>query len=75
MRQRGLTCIEPTVEAEDACVAHVNEVAYRALYPKAASWYMSANILRVSTVGVVGVSAEGYIGYETGKKGLLWRRR
>src|SRR5258706_7571879 len=35
---------EPTAEAEEAWVAHVNEVAHRTLYPKAASWYMGANI-------------------------------
>ena len=42
--QRQLDCIEATQEAEDAWVAHVNEVADKTLYPQAASWYMGANV-------------------------------
>src|SRR5437764_4477523 len=33
--ERGVACIEAEVEAEDAWVAHVNEVADRTLYPQA----------------------------------------
>ena len=44
MRARQLHVIEPTREAEDAWVEHVNKVANRTLYPRAASWYMGANI-------------------------------
>ncbi|MBV1796711.1 NAD(P)/FAD-dependent oxidoreductase [Siccirubricoccus sp. G192] len=44
LRARGLACIEATAEAEDAWVAHGNEVAERTLYPAANSWYMGANI-------------------------------
>ena len=36
--------LEVTVEAEDAWVAHVNEVANATLYPLAKSWYTGANI-------------------------------
>jgi cyclohexanone monooxygenase len=36
--------IEATADAEDAWVAHVNEVGNMTLYPLAASWYMGANI-------------------------------
>jgi cyclohexanone monooxygenase len=36
--------IEPQVEAEDAWVAHVNEVAGMTLYPRCNSWYLGANI-------------------------------
>ena len=36
--------IEATPEAEDAWVAHVNEVANATLYPLAKSWYTGANI-------------------------------
>ena len=36
--------IEATTEAEEAWTEHVNEVAGLTLYPKAASWYMGANI-------------------------------
>ena len=31
-------------DAEDKWVAHVNEVAYKTLYPQANSWYMGANV-------------------------------
>ena len=41
---RGLETMEPSLEAEDAWVVHINEVAHQTLYPKAASWYMGANI-------------------------------
>jgi cation diffusion facilitator CzcD-associated flavoprotein CzcO len=36
--------IECTKEAQDAWVAHSNEVAQMTLYPKASSWYMGANV-------------------------------
>jgi len=41
---RGASRIEPTQEAEDAWVAHVNEVADMTLYPTCNSWYLGANI-------------------------------
>jgi cyclohexanone monooxygenase len=44
MRDRGLDTIEAGKDAEDKWVAHVNEVAYSTLYPRANSWYMGANI-------------------------------
>jgi cyclohexanone monooxygenase len=44
LRSRRLDCIEATLEAENAWVDHVNEVAYGTLYPSANSWYMGANI-------------------------------
>ena len=44
MRAEGLATMEPTREAEDAWVEHVNQIAHRTLYPEAASWYMGANI-------------------------------
>ncbi len=43
-RARGAAAVEADREAEDAWVAHVNEVAAATLLPKAASWYMGANI-------------------------------
>ena len=36
--------MEPQREAEDRWVDHVREIANTTLYPKAASWYMGANI-------------------------------
>jgi len=43
-RERGAATIEPTRAAEDAWVAHVNELAAGTLMPQANSWYMGANI-------------------------------
>jgi cyclohexanone monooxygenase len=42
--RKGLRLIEPTQEAQDAWVAHVNLVASYTLHPKADSWYMGANV-------------------------------
>jgi cation diffusion facilitator CzcD-associated flavoprotein CzcO len=44
LRQHHIASIEATPEAEDAWVAHVNEVANFTLYPLAHSWYTGANI-------------------------------
>jgi len=44
LRARGIACIEAARAAEEKWVAHVNEVAHGTLYPRAASWYMGANI-------------------------------
>ncbi len=72
----GLAIIEPTPEAQDAWVDHVNEVAGYTLYPKANSWYMGANVPGKTRVfmpyaGGVGeyrkkcdeVAAKGYEGF------------
>ena len=40
----GLKAIEPTLEAQEAWVDHVNTIAMHTLYPKANSWYMGANV-------------------------------
>ncbi len=79
LRARALTCIEATREAEDAWVAHVNEVGNSTLYPRADSWYTGANIPgkpRIFTpyIGGVGayretcdaVAAKGYEGFRLG---------
>ncbi len=44
MRERGFARIEATLDAEDAWVAHGNEVARGTLYPTCNSWYLGANI-------------------------------
>jgi cation diffusion facilitator CzcD-associated flavoprotein CzcO len=44
LRERGLSSIDATVEAEDTWVDHVNEVANFTLFPQANSWYMGANV-------------------------------
>ena len=69
--------IEPTAEAEDEWVRHVAELADGTLFPKAASWYMGANVPgkpRVFMVYVAGIgpyrrrcdeiAASGYKGFE-----------
>lgn len=76
MRARGIDRIEPTRQAEDDWVAHVNEVAQGTLYPQANSWYMGANIpgkpqIFMPYIGGVGVYrqicnevvADGYRGF------------
>jgi cyclohexanone monooxygenase len=42
--ERQLDSIEATEAAEDAWVAHVNEVAEATLFPLANSWYIGANV-------------------------------
>jgi cyclohexanone monooxygenase len=76
LREHGRACIEATPEAEEAWVAHVNEVGHATLYPRANSWYMGANIpgkprIFMPYIGGVGtyrqkcaeVAAGGYQGF------------
>jgi cyclohexanone monooxygenase len=76
LQARQLSRIEPTREAQDDWVAHVNEVAHRTLYPHANSWYMGANVpgkprVFMPYIGGVGVyrqtcadiAAKGYEGF------------
>ena len=44
MRARGVARIEATGEAEDAWVAHVNDVADASLRATCGSWYVGANV-------------------------------
>lgn len=44
LERHGFEYIEPTVEAEDEWVEHVNETAADTLFPEANSWYVGANI-------------------------------
>ncbi len=44
MRERGLTTIEATPEAQEAWVEHIRQLGEKTLYPLANSWYMGANI-------------------------------
>jgi cyclohexanone monooxygenase len=76
LRAHDHATIEATVEAEDAWVAHVNEVGHATLYPRANSWYMGANVpgkprIFMPYIGGVGtyrqicadVAAKGYQGF------------
>ncbi len=73
---RGAAGIEASEHAEENWVAHVNEVAYKTLYPAANSWYMGANVpgkprVFMPYIGGVGVyreicekiAANGYEGF------------
>ena len=44
LRSARLDTIEPTLQAQDAWVEHVNQAADRTLFPKANSWFLGANI-------------------------------
>ena len=44
MQSNNLAVAEPTQQAEDDWVAHVNEVASKTLFTGTQSWYMGANI-------------------------------
>jgi cyclohexanone monooxygenase len=72
----GMAAIEPTLQAEDAWVAHVEEVGDQTLYPTADSWYMGSNVpgkprVFMAYIGGVGVyrqrceeiAANGYEGF------------
>ena len=76
MRKQGFQTMEPTRDAEDEWVDHVQETANRTLFPRANSWYMGANIpgkprLFMPYIGGVGryrricdaKVAEGYTGF------------
>jgi cyclohexanone monooxygenase len=81
LRTNQVEWIEADLEAEDAWVQHVSEVASRTLYPLANSWYMGANIpgkprIFMPYIGGVGayrqkcdeVAAEGYAGFRLGAR-------
>ena len=79
-RERGADVIEATEAAANAWTDHVQQVASLTLHPKAASWYMGANIpgkprLFLPYIGGVGpyrdrcaaVAANGYEGFTMSK--------
>jgi cation diffusion facilitator CzcD-associated flavoprotein CzcO len=76
LRECGAETIEPTPEAEDRWMSHVDALANATLYPRASSWYVGANVPgkpRRFTVYVAGcgpfrhecddVAADGYRGF------------
>jgi cyclohexanone monooxygenase len=76
LREHGTDVIEATEPATTYWTDHVQEIAHQTLYPKAASWYMGANIpgkprLFLPYVGGVGryrhicdqVVSDGYEGF------------
>jgi cyclohexanone monooxygenase len=42
LRQRGATLVQADIEAEDAWVERVNELASQTIYPRANSWYLGS---------------------------------
>ena len=71
---KGAATLEATAEAQENWVAHVNEEADKTLFPRAASWYMGANIPGKPRVFMpyVGpdykiqcddIAARGYVGF------------
>jgi cyclohexanone monooxygenase len=81
LRERGLTRIEASADAERQWMDHVAELAAETLYPKANSWYLGANIPgkpRVLMPYVAGcgpyrreceqIVAEGYPGFVLGDR-------
>ena len=50
LKHRNCQSIETTSEAQQAWVAHVNEIAQGTLFPLANSWYMGANVPGKPTV-------------------------
>jgi cyclohexanone monooxygenase len=63
MRRSGKTLIEPTPEAQDQWVQHVNEVVNATLMVTANSWYMSANIPGKPKAFLPYLGPEGVGGY------------
>ncbi|MFW3168744.1 flavin-containing monooxygenase [Geodermatophilus sp. CPCC 206100] len=44
LREHDIATIEPDLDAEDAWVQHVHDVAALTLYPQAPSWFVGANV-------------------------------
>jgi cyclohexanone monooxygenase len=63
MRKAGKTVIEPTPDAQDAWVSHVNEIVSMTLMTSANSWYMSANIAGKPRAFLPYLGPEGVGGY------------
>ncbi|MGE3782310.1 MAG: cyclohexanone monooxygenase, partial [Alphaproteobacteria bacterium] len=63
MRRSGNSVIEATPQAQEAWVAHVNEIAGMTLYPRTDSWYMSANIPGKPRAFLPYLNPEGVGGY------------
>ncbi len=81
MREHAYNYIDAAPSAEDAWVAHVNEIADATLFPQANSWYVGANVPgkpRVFMPYIGGcklyrekcdeVAAAGYTGFELGTR-------
>jgi hypothetical protein len=63
MRRSGKSFIEATPQAQEAWVAHVNEIVSMTLFPRTNSWYMSANIPGKPRAFLPYLNPEGVGGY------------
>ena len=63
IRKTGRTTIEATPQAQEQWVAHVNEIVHATLFPRANSWYMSANIAGKPRAFLPYLDPEGVGGY------------
>jgi cyclohexanone monooxygenase len=63
MRKTGKTTIEPTPQAQDQWVSHVNEIVNATLMTDTNSWYMSANIPGKPRAFLPYLGPEGVGGY------------
>ena len=88
MRAHGVSTIEPTLEAEDAWVAHVADLAGETLRMKEPSWYLGANVAGKPRVFMpytggfarygeicADVAATGYRGFSLGPQARVDARR
>jgi len=83
MRALGAARIETTQQHEETWARHVTEVAQTTLYPRAASWYMGANIpgkprVFMPFIGVdayrrtcADIAAKGYPGFEMSRGAVV----
>ena len=70
-----MDAIEATPQAEEAWVAHVNEVAGMTLYPQANSWYLGANVPGKPRVFMPYPGGVGLAGYSLGPSSTVNRTR
>jgi cyclohexanone monooxygenase len=83
MRRNKLATIEASPQAQDAWVAHVDEVVNSTLMPGANSWYMGANIAGKARRFLPYLAPEGVGGYrrkcnevaENGYEGFVFASR
>lgn len=61
MRERGVRVVEPSRDAEEEWVAHVNAVAGMTLLPTCNSWYLGANIPGKPRVFMPYLGFPGYV--------------
>ena len=69
LRDNQLSCIEPTAEVEEEWVQHCTDAINATLFPRAASWYVGANIQGKTGIGLVDFG--GIVHYRQSCAGVL----